>query len=139
MASIRKEIHIDAPGDLVWDALRDVGALHERLVPGFVTDTRMEGNTRVVTFGNGMIAREDIVSIDEERRRVCWAIVDGEFHHYNGAARVTEDINGGSYFVWMADVLPDELAGQVDSMMTAGIQVLRDTLETAARLMRSGA
>lgn len=139
MASIRKEIHIDASRDLVWDALRDVGALHERLVPGFVTNTRLEGNTRVVTFGNGMIAREEIVSIDEERRRVCWAIIGQQFRHYSAAARVTEDINGGSIFVWMADVLPDDLAGQVETMMTAGLQVIKDTLETAARASRSGA
>ena len=58
MTSIRKVIRIDASPALVWDALRDVGALHKRLVPGFATDTRMEGNTRVVTFGNGMVARE---------------------------------------------------------------------------------
>ena len=54
MASIRKEIRINAPASQIWDALRDVGALHTRLVPGFVTDTKMEGNTRIVTFGNGM-------------------------------------------------------------------------------------
>ena len=79
MASIRKHIQIDAPPDRVWDALRDVGALHTRLVPGFVTDTRMEDNARVVTFGNGMVAREEIVSVDESRRRVCWAIARRAF------------------------------------------------------------
>ena len=117
MTSIRKVIHIDASPDLVWDALRDVGALHKRLVPGFVTGTRMEGNTRVVTFGNGMVAREEIIGIDEDEHRVAWAIVGGQFRHYNAAARVTEDDNGGSWFVWTADLLPDELGGQVESMM----------------------
>ena len=130
MASIRKEILIDAPPARVWDALRDVGALHVRLVPGFVTDTRMEGNTRVVTFGNGMTAREDIVSVDEERRRVCWAIVGQNFHHYNGAAQVLDDVAEGSRFIWTADLLPDELAGQVDQMMSAGIAVIKKTLES---------
>ena len=129
MASIRKEIHIDAPPVRVWDALRDVGALHTRLVPGFVTDTRMEGNTRVVTFGNGMVAREHIVGIDESRRRVCWAITDEPFSHYNGAAWVEPDINGGANFVWTADLLPHELGAQVEEMMTAGIQVIKETLE----------
>jgi carbon monoxide dehydrogenase subunit G len=129
MASIRKEILIDAPPARVWEALRDVGALHERLVPGFVTDTRMEDRTRVVTFGNGTIAREDIVSIDEERRRVCWAIVGQSFHHYNGAAQVLDDVAEGSRFVWTADLLPDDLAGPVDQMMSAGIEVIKKTLE----------
>src|SRR5882672_1408680 len=70
MASIRKEVRIEAPAQRVWDALRDVGALHTRLVPGFVTDTQMEGNTRIVTFGNGMTAREEIVGIDDAQHRV---------------------------------------------------------------------
>jgi uncharacterized protein YndB with AHSA1/START domain len=132
MTSIRKVVHIDASPALVWDALRDVGALHKRLVPGFVKDTHMEGNTRVVTFGNGMVAREEIVGIDDETRRVAWAIVGGQFRHYNGAARVTDDEDGGSWFVWTADLLPDELAEQVESMMAAGILVIKKTLDGAA-------
>ena len=128
MATIRKEILITAPLDRVWAALRDVGALHTRLVPGFVKDTRMEGKTRVVTFGNGMVAREDIVSVDEEQHRVCWAIVGQSFHHYNGAAQVFDDING-SRFVWTTDLLPDEPAGQVEQMMSAGLAVIKETLE----------
>src|SRR5262245_15289291 len=87
MSSIRKVVHIDASPALVWDALRDVGQLHKRLVPGFVKDAHMEGNTRVVTFGNGMVAREEIIGIDDDTRRVAWAIVGGQFRHYNGAAR----------------------------------------------------
>ena len=44
MASIRREISIAATAERVWDALRDVGALHTRLVPGFVTDCRLDGD-----------------------------------------------------------------------------------------------
>jgi hypothetical protein len=133
MASIRKDIRIEAPAERVWDALKDVGALHTRLVPGFVKDTRMEGNTRVVTFGNGTVMREDIVSIDAARHRVSWAIVGQQFHHYNGAAWVEADPKGGSRFVWTADLLPDEFAGQVEQMMTAGIGVVKQTLEAAMK------
>jgi carbon monoxide dehydrogenase subunit G len=133
MASIRKDIRIAVPADLVWDALKDVGALHTRLVPGFVKDTHLEGNTRTVTFGNGMVAREEIVSIDAGQRRVVWAIVGQQFRHYNGAAWVEADTKGGSRFVWTADVLPDELAGQVEKMMAAGIVVVKQTLEAAAQ------
>jgi hypothetical protein len=133
MASIRKEIRIAAPADRVWDALKDVGALHTRLVPGFVKDTRLEGNTRVVTFGNDVVMREEIVSIDAALRRVSWAIVGQQFRHYNGAAWVEPDPKGGSRFVWTADLLPDELAGQVEQMMTAGIGVVKQTLESATK------
>ena len=131
MGSIRREIVTSAKPDAVWDAIRDVGALHTRLVPGFVTDTRMEGGTRVVTFGNGMVAREHIVGVDESRRRVCWAVTDPPFQHYNGAAWVEPDINGGARFVWTADLLPHDLAAQVEEMMDAGIAVAKKTLERA--------
>jgi uncharacterized protein YndB with AHSA1/START domain len=131
MASLRKEIHIDAPVSLVWGALRDVGALHTKLVPGFVTDTRMDGRARIVTFGNGTVAREEIVSVDDQRHRVCWAILDAPFRHYSAVAWVEAD-GEGARFVWTVDLLPDELAARVEGMMEAGIQVIRKTLESTA-------
>jgi carbon monoxide dehydrogenase subunit G len=133
MATIRKEIRIAAAVDRVWDALRDVGALHTRLVPGFVVDTELNGNTRTVTFGNGMVAHEEIVSIDAAQHRVAWAIVGQQFRHYNAAASVEPDPKGGSRFVWTADVLPDELGGKVEQMMNAGIAVVKKTIEAAAQ------
>jgi uncharacterized protein YndB with AHSA1/START domain len=129
MATIRKEVEIHAPPEKVWHALRDVGALHSRLAAGFVVDTRMEGNARVVTFASGMEVREDIVAVDDAARRVAWAIIGQQFHHYNGAAQVFEHPDG-SRFVWTTDLLPDEAASHVDAMMTAGIAAIKKTLES---------
>ena len=129
MTTIRREIQIDASPQSVWDAVRDVGALHTRLVPGFVVDTRMDGDARIVTFGNGMVAREEIVSVDEPTRRVAWAIVGQQFHHYNGAAQVFENDHGGTRFLWTTDLLPNELASNVSTMMEAGIAVIKKTME----------
>ena len=133
MASIRKEIRISAAVERVWDALKDVGALHTKLVPGFVKDTVLEGNSRVVVFSNGMSVREDIVSVDAVQRRVAWAVVGQQFRHYNGAASVEADPKGGSRFIWTVDMLPNEMASQVEQMMTTGIAVVRQTLETSAK------
>jgi len=130
MATIYKEIEIHASPQRVWEALSDVGALHTRLAAGFVADTRMDGNTRVVTFANGMVAREEIVAVDDAARRVVWAILGQQFHHYNGAAQVFDHANG-SRFVWTTDLLPDELAPNVDTMMTAGIAAIKKTIEDA--------
>src|SRR5436305_12886554 len=107
MASIRQEIHVKANPAQAWDAMRDVGALHTRLVPGFVTDTRLEPGARVVTFGNGMVVRELIVTIDEAERRVVWSAVGGSLTHHNGAAQVITDAHGTTKVVWIADLLPD--------------------------------
>jgi carbon monoxide dehydrogenase subunit G len=131
MATIHREVHIHADPEKVWSALRDVGALHTRLCPGFVIDTKMEGDTRVVTFGNGMTARESIVSVDDERRRVAWAIVGGSFLHYNGAAQVIPLPEGGCRFTWTSDLLPNEAATAVQAMIEAGIAVIKKTQEAA--------
>jgi hypothetical protein len=129
MATIIKEIVIEAPVEHVWDALRDVGALHTRLVPGFVTDTRMEEGARVVTFANGLVAREVIVTIDDRAYRVVWSVVGGQMTHHNGAAQVFAEGRGQSRFVWTADLLPDTLADPVGAMMGQAMPIIKATLE----------
>jgi uncharacterized protein YndB with AHSA1/START domain len=128
VATIRKEVEIRSSPEHVWEALRDVGALHTRLAAGFVVDAKMDGNARMVTFGNGTVVREDIVTVDDAARRVVWAIVGQQFRHYNGAARVFDD-DAGARFVWTTDLLPNELAGNVEAMMDAGIGAIKKTIE----------
>jgi len=132
MASIRKEIAIAAAAAHVWDALRDVGALHTRLVPGFVVDTKLEPGARIVTFGNGVVARELIVTIDDAERRLVWSVVGGHLTHHNASAQVFDDGAKHCKFVWIADVLPDEAAPQVAAMMEQGMRVIQATLERTA-------
>lgn len=128
MASIRKEVEINTSPETAWAALRDVGALHTRLAPGFVVDTQLEEGARVVTFANGMIARELIVAVDEEQRRVVWTVVGGAMTHHNGAAQVVPH-GTGCRFIWIADLLPHELAPQIAALMEEGIAVIKRTLE----------
>ena len=132
MASIRKEIQTPATVDQVWDALRDVGALHTRLVPGFVIDTRLEPGERIVTFGNGMVVREKILDINDETRRVAWSAIGGGLTHYNASAQVFANADNRTTVVWIADFLPDEAAGQIGSMMEQGIAVMKVTLDRLA-------
>ena len=129
MASIRREVQIDARPETAWAALRDVGALHTRLVPGFVTDVRMEDGARVVTFGNGLVARELIVDVDDEARRVAWSVVGGRMTHHNASAQVFPDGATGCRFVWVADLLPNEVAPSIAAMMEQGLAVIKQTLE----------
>ena len=129
MASIRRELHINAPAEQVWDALRDVGAIHTRLSPGFLVDTRMDGDARWVTFSNGMVVKELIVDVDDAAKRVVWAAVGEKIVHHNGAAQVFAEDNG-CRFVWTADLLPHDLAPTVAAMMEAGIAAVKKTMET---------
>lgn len=129
MASIRREVVIDAPCSAVWDAIRDVGALHVRLVPGFVVDTTLEGEDRIVTMGNGAVVRERIVDVDEAAGRLVWSIVGGRFSHHNGALRVLEGSGGCSRVIWETDLLPHALAAHIATMMEQGLSVMKRTLE----------
>jgi uncharacterized protein YndB with AHSA1/START domain len=132
MAFIRKEILIDASPEDVWDAVRDWGALHERLAPGFVVDTRLDGEDRIVTFPNGMVVREVLVDLDDEARRLAWSIVDGPYTHHNGVAQVFSEGEGGARFVWTADLLPNELAVSTAEAMAQGTAIAKQTLEARA-------
>jgi len=129
VASIHREVVIDARPESAWDALRDIGAIHQRLAPGFVTDVRLEEGARVVTFGNGLVARELIITVDDQARRLVWSVVGGQMTHHNSSAQVFAEGENGSRFVWIADLLPNELAPTIAGMMDQGLAVIKQTLE----------
>src|SRR5215469_4292955 len=133
MASIRKEILIKVRPEEAWSAIQDYGALHERLVPGFVTDCRLEGDARIVTFGNGMVVRELLVDLDEQERRLAWAAVGGRLTHHNASIQVFGDGDGGTRAVWIADLLPNELAGAIREMIDQGAAAMKKALESVSR------
>jgi hypothetical protein len=132
MASIHREVSIDAPPEHVWDAARDVGALHTRLVPGFVVDTRVEEGARVVTFRNGMVVRELILDVNDVRRRIAWAAVGTPMTHYSASFQVISE-NGRTRAVWIADLLPDEMAPLVTAMIEEGLAAMKAAMESNRR------
>jgi hypothetical protein len=132
MASIHKEMYVDATPDDVWAAFRNVGAIHTRLARGFVTDTKLEGDTRIVTFANGIVARERIIDIDDGRRRLAYSVVEGRPTHHHATFQVFAE-GAGSRIVWIADLLPNELKPAIEGMMDHGMTAMKSTLESAAR------
>lgn len=131
MASIRKEIAIKAAPEKVWDAIRDIGAIHTRLAPGFVTNVELEPGARVVTFGNGLVARELIVDLDDAARRLVWATSGNRLTHYNASAQVFAEGPNETRFVWIADLLPNEMAPAIAEMIDQGTAAIKRTLERA--------
>jgi carbon monoxide dehydrogenase subunit G len=129
MASIRREFVIEARPEEVWDAVRDIGALHTRLVPGFVTDCRLEEGARIVTFGNGMVVKELIVDLDDTARRLAWSATGGRLTHYNASMQVFAEGKDRTRAVWIADLLPHEAAGPVGAMIEQGCQAMKKALE----------
>jgi carbon monoxide dehydrogenase subunit G len=131
MASIHKDIRIEVPAGQAWDAMRDVGALHTRLVAGFVLECRLEGEVRQLRFANGVQASERIVGIDDERRRVAWSATGARLSHHNASAQVMDEGEGRCRVVWIADLLPHEMAPAVASMIDEGLAAMKRTLEGA--------
>ena len=133
MASIRKELIIDAPAEHVWAALRDVGNVHNRLARDFVIDTRLEGDSRLVTFANGEVVRERFVDIDDRARRLAYAVVDWRTTHHNASFQVAANGEGSSRLTWITDLLPDSLADLVGGFVEHGCVAIKRTLEASAR------
>lgn len=133
MASIHREILIEARPEDIWDAIRDVGAVHRRLAPGFVVDTKMDGDARIVTFGNGIVAREIIIDIGEEARRLAWSVVGGRMTHHNASLQVFADCDDRGRVVWIADLLPNDIAGVIAGMIEQGMATMKQTLEGKAK------
>jgi carbon monoxide dehydrogenase subunit G len=131
MATIHKEMLIDAAPAAVWVAIRDVGAVHRRLTPGFVVDTRLDGDARIVTFANGLVARELIVDIDDQARRLAYAVTGGRATHHNASFQVFAEDENRSRLVWITDLLPNDIAGLVGAMVEHGADIMKQTLERA--------
>ena len=129
MATIHKEIEIERSREFVWDAIRDVGAIHKRLVPGFVVDCKLEGDSRVVTFANGMVVRELIVDVDDKTSRHSWSARGGTLTHHNASIQVFSRGDDDCLVVWIADLLPNAAAKDVGEMIQHGLNTMKKTLE----------
>jgi len=130
MATVRCEIVLRLPPARVWAAVRDFGAV-DRMVPGFLTGCRPEPGARVVTFGNGLVARELLVALDDAAQRLVWSVHGTSLTHHNGAMQVRAD-GPHARVEWTADLLPDAAAPTVRGMMEESLQVMRRTLEAGA-------
>jgi len=131
MATLRKQIALDAGAANVWSAVRDFGQVHTRVAPGFLTKLEMDKGDRVITFFNGLVARERLVTVEDESCRLVYSVVEGRPSHYSAAVQVFPEGDGRSRVVWTIDLLPDELAPTVDGMMEHAVPLMKKTLEAA--------
>ena len=130
MASIYRTFVVNAAPEFVWNALRDVGAVHTRLAREFVSATRLEGTVRTVTFANGFVAREQIVTVDAENRRIVYGLVGGSATHHNAFFQVFPAPGGNTNLLWVTDLLPDDVREPIEQMVDAGIKAIQQTLQS---------
>jgi hypothetical protein len=130
MASLKRELILHNSAERVWAALRDFHAVDTRVAPGFVTESKADGNARNISFANGTSAREELVDSDDAQRRLVYAIANERLTHYNAAVQVIAEAQG-CRFVWTVDMLPNALAPYVSEQMDAAVKVMKPTLEGA--------
>lgn len=94
---------------------------------------RLGRQHRIATFFNGAVARERLIDLNDEDRRLVWSIVDGPYTHHNGIAQVFANGDGTTRFLWIADLLPNELAEVTSDLMERGIDTVKSTLEAHSR------
>jgi carbon monoxide dehydrogenase subunit G len=133
VATIRRDISISAPPAYIWAVLRDVGAVHQRLLPGRVAATRMEGDDRFLTFPDGRVIRERIIAVDDSARRLVYGVVDGARTEYHRASfEVHPDGGHAGRLVWTTEVLPDTLATETGIRMERAAAEMKQAIEAAA-------
>jgi carbon monoxide dehydrogenase subunit G len=130
MASLHRDIPINASPDSVWAVVRDFGAVH-KLAPGFVIEARLDGDARIVTFANGNVAREMLVDCDAARRRLVYAISNERVQHYNASVEVIADGAANSRLIWIVDVLPHEIAPYIGGQMDQAAAAMQQALDRA--------
>ena len=131
MASIHKEVALDARTDDVWDAIRDFGAVHRRVAPGFLLDAKIDGDARIVTFSNGTVAREVLVTCDDARKRLVYAVVSERVKQHSASIQIVAD-GDRCRMIWITDVLPNEIGPYIDGQMELGTDAIRKTFARSA-------
>ncbi|MEV4526018.1 SRPBCC family protein [Streptosporangium sp. NPDC049304] len=135
MASIRHEIVINSSPEHIWDVLRDVGAVHERLLPGRVIGTRLEDDQRFLTFPDGHVIRELIVAVDDDARRLAYSVVEGArpaIEHHHASFEVRSEGDRAGRLIWTTDVLPHALAAEIRIRIERGAVEMKQAIEAAA-------
>ena len=131
MAAVHVETRIRASAQQVWQALAATGEAH-RAFAGVLKDCRLESeDLRIATFANGMVVKERIVSVEPERMRFAYSVIE-KFVHHSATMQVVARGANECDFVWTADVLPHAAAASITPLMEQGAQALRTVMEQKA-------
>lgn len=129
MASIQIEFAVEADSARVWQVIGDWADGPVRMAPGFVVSSEADGDVRVVTFTDGFVARERLVSHDDPTRRIAYSLTgDAAPEHDNAVMQVLAEGPRRCRFLWTRDVLPDEAAGPLRAAMERAAPIIKAAL-----------
>jgi hypothetical protein len=129
MATIRHHARIDRSADDVWAVVSDFGGVADWFPS--LDSSSSDGTTRTcVAMGGAMTLTEELVTSDDELRRLQYSLVGDppplDFH------LATVDVlpdGDGSLVVYSTDMRPDDLAELIDGTLASGLQGLKEHLE----------
>jgi hypothetical protein len=97
-----------------------------------VLDTHLDGDARIVSFANGTVARELLVDCDDARKRLVYAAISERIKQHSASVQVMADGEGRTRLIWIADVLPDEIAPYIDGQMDQAALAMQKALARSA-------
>ncbi len=106
--SVRHEVRLVCPADVVWTLVGDPVRLAEWF-PGIESST-VQGTERVVTTSSGLPMPERILTVDATLRRLQYRITAPMFREHLGTIDVHDLGDGTSLVVYSTDAEPAALA-----------------------------
>ncbi len=128
MATIHREFEIHAAPEDAWAAIRDVGRINEFIT--FLGQVTVEGDRRTCALGDQGTLREVILSVDDDRRRVAYTIVESPFNfeHHSASMQIAPNGGSGARFIWTTDVKPDGAVPPLSEAIDKAVESLKDKL-----------
>ena len=127
MASIVKQIDVNADASRAWARIADTGSV-DTLV-SMITACRLDGDTRYCTLADGSELVEQVIAVDADHMRLAYRISGGPipFEFHAGSMQVREH-GMGSRLTWTFDFKPDGLSEMIAPMLDAAAQSIQSAL-----------
>jgi hypothetical protein len=121
MATIYKKMKVNASVDHVWNKVSDVGGISNLM--NVLSESHVEGDKRVCTTQDGGKIEEQIISVDNNLKRVSYTITNSPFglDFHTSSWHVTPEGNG-SLVKWFTDVKPDSAAGMLNEVLDGELE-----------------
>jgi ribosome-associated toxin RatA of RatAB toxin-antitoxin module len=128
--SLRHHCIVGHAADRVWDLVGDPTRVHE-WIPG-ITSCEVEGTSRKVTLGNGLVLPEEILVHDHVQRRFQYRIDAGFFSYHRSTLDVIPLGNDTCIVTYSADADPRAMALVIAGAAAAGLDNLTELLSSAS-------
>ena len=77
-----------------------------------------------------MVMRELIVSVDERTCRHSWSARGEPLTRHNASVQVFSECQEECRVVWIADLMPNEVADAIAEIIQQGLDAMKQTLES---------